>query len=67
MRLVLHSEVYSDVHAIMEYYERVAGGDVIALLSGENVSCLSSAKGGGRCRGSQTGCESVTAPLLWTV
>lgn len=25
MRLVLHRKVYGDVHAIMEYYERVAG------------------------------------------
>lgn len=28
MRLVLHSKVYSDVHAIMEYYERVASPEL---------------------------------------
>ena len=28
MRLVLHPKVYSDVHAIMEYYERVASPEL---------------------------------------
>ena len=28
MRLALHPKVHSDVHAIMEYYERVAGPEL---------------------------------------
>ena len=28
MRLVLHPKVHSDVHTIMEYYERVAGSEL---------------------------------------
>ena len=28
MRLLLHPKVHSDVHAIMEYYERVAGPEL---------------------------------------
>ena len=28
MRLVLHPKVHSDVHAIMEYYERVANTEL---------------------------------------
>ncbi|MEI9895695.1 MAG: type II toxin-antitoxin system RelE/ParE family toxin [Chthoniobacter sp.] len=35
MRLVLHPKVYSDVHEIMEYYERVAGPELADEFYGE--------------------------------
>jgi hypothetical protein len=35
MRLVLHPKVYSDVHAIMEYYEQVASPELADDFHGE--------------------------------
>ena len=35
MRVVLHPKIHSDVHAIMEYYERVAGPELADDFYGE--------------------------------